>query len=354
MKIGIPLRRARALENSAEPRPVRAPTEVCITIDTEFSIGGAFADPERYRPLGVELVECAIDGRAEGLGFILDALREHGVSATFFVEALQCFYFGDRPMGRIAQRIREAGHDVQLHLHPGWYGFRSRDWRRHPPESDQCAARSLDDLGNMIDFGAATFSRWGLPAPKALRTGGFSCNRTVHQAMLRCGLALGSNICHAAYRSADPEFHLLSGARVIDGVLEIPALTYATPHPAGPRWRALTITAASWAETETLLLQARAADISPVVVLTHPFEFVKRADFRYRELRRNRVNRQRFERLVAFLGRHDGAFSATTFAGSGDAWVAAGNRPEAVLDVPMHLAMVRLGENMLNTQLWQY
>lgn len=350
----MPLHRALALEYSAEPGPVQAPTEVCITIDTEFSIGGAFADPERYRPLGAESVECAIEGRAEGLGFILDTLREHGVSATFFVEALQCFYFGDRPMGRIAQRIVEAGHDVQLHLHPGWYGFRNRDWRRHPPESDQCTARLLDELQKMIDFGAATFSRWGVPAPKALRTGSFSCNRTVHQAMLRCGLALGSNICHAAYRSADPEFHLLSGARVIDGVLEIPALTYVTPHPAGTRWRALAITAASWAETETLLLQAREADISPVVVLTHPSEFVKRADFRYRELRRNQVNRQRFERLVAFLGRRNGPFSPTTFARSGDTWLAAGSRPEAELRVPAHLAMVRLGENMLNTQLWQY
>ncbi len=350
----MPLRRALALENSADPRSVRAPTEVCITIDTEFSIGGAFADPKRYRPLSNELVECAIDGRAEGLGFILDTLREHGVSATFFVEALQCFYFGDRPMGRIAQRIVEAGHDVQLHLHPGWYGFRRRDWRTRPPESDQCTARSLDELQEMIGFGAAMFSRWGLPAPKALRTGSFYCNRTVHQAMLRSGLTLGSNICHAVCRSADPEFHVLSGTRVIDGVLEIPALTYATPHPAGPRWRALAITATSWAETQTLLLQARQADISPIAVLTHPFEFVKRADFRFRELRRNQVNRQRFEQLVEFLGRQNGAFSPTTFTRSGDAWLAAGSRPGAALRVPTHLAMARLGENMLNTQLWQY
>jgi hypothetical protein len=70
----MPFGRALAFEDSAEPRPVRAPTEVCITIDTEFSIGGAFADPERYRPIGPELVECAIDGRAEELGFIVDTV----------------------------------------------------------------------------------------------------------------------------------------------------------------------------------------------------------------------------------------------------------------------------------------
>lgn len=77
------------------------PTEICITIDTEFSIGGAFADPARYRPLSNELVDCTIDGRSEGLDFLLHILRDFRAHATFFVEVLQCFYFGERPMGRI-------------------------------------------------------------------------------------------------------------------------------------------------------------------------------------------------------------------------------------------------------------
>ena len=47
-------------------------TEVCITIDTEFSIGGAFADPVRRRPIGEENVTCPADGHENGLGFLLD------------------------------------------------------------------------------------------------------------------------------------------------------------------------------------------------------------------------------------------------------------------------------------------
>jgi peptidoglycan/xylan/chitin deacetylase (PgdA/CDA1 family) len=331
------------------------PTEVCITVDTEFSIGGAFADPERYRPLSRELVDCAVDGRAEGLGFLLSALREHRIRATFFVEVLQCFYFGERPMGRIAERIAEEGHDLQLHLHPCWLGFRHENWRYAAVESDDCAARSLGQLRRMIEFGLAQFTRWQLAPPTALRTGSFSFAPAVHQAMAECGIKLGSNIALALYRPAEPEFHLASGSRMFDGVLEIPALTYAAVHvPLGSPLRTLAITSTSWRELEALLWLAREAAISPVVVLTHPFEFVKHRDFRFRELRRDHVNQQRLERLLEFLARHNDEFSATTFGRSGGAWFAAGGKPGRLLQAPWRLSLPRLAENAANTLLWRY
>jgi hypothetical protein len=332
-----------------------APTEVCITVDTEFSIGGAFADPERYRPLSRELVDCAVGGRAEGLDFLLRALREHRIPATFFVEVLQCFYFGERPMGRIAERIAEEGHDLQLHLHPCWLGFRREHWRYAAVESDACAARSPDQLRRMIAFGVAQFSRWRLSPPHALRTGSFSFARAVHQAMVECGITLGSNIALGLYRPAEPAFHLASGSRMFDGVLEIPAFTYSAVHlPLRSRLRTMAITSTSWPELEALLWLAREAAISPVLVLTHPFEFVKRRDFRFRELRRDRVNQQRLQRLLDFLNRHDGEFSATTFGRSGPAWFAAGDKAGPLLQAPARLSFARLAENAVNTLAWQY
>ena len=35
-------------------------TQVCITIDTEFGIGGAFADPDACRPIGERNVTCEV------------------------------------------------------------------------------------------------------------------------------------------------------------------------------------------------------------------------------------------------------------------------------------------------------
>lgn len=345
-------------ERSTPPRAGRAglpPTEVCITVDTEFSIGGAFADPERYRPLSSELVHCMVHGRSEGLGFLLQRLHEFRIPATFFVEVLQSFYFGDRPMGRIAERIADEGHDLQLHLHPGWLRFRSENWRCSASESDSCAARSRAELRMMIEFGIAQFSRWKLAPPTAVRAGSFSCGHVVDQAMAECGIVLGSNIGLGVHQAAEPEYRLASGSRMFDGILEVPALTYSALHlPVGSRCRMMAITATSWREMEALLWSARKAEISPVVVLTHPFEFVKRRDFRFSELRRDRVNQQRLTRLLEFLSRHDAEFSATTFGASGDAWVAAGESPGPLLQAPGLLTLRRIAENAANTLVWQY
>src|SRR3989344_4745975 len=178
-------------------------TQVCITIDTEFNIAGAFSDPARFQPVGAQNVTCDINGRSQGLGFLLETFREHGLAATFFVETLNSIYFGDAPMRAITQRITQAGHDIQLHLHPCWTYFRDPDWRHrllsHPPD-DSMAGRSLEEVVGLIELGLQTFERWGLARPTALRTGGLSVDHTVYAAMAKTGLPIASNIGLAIYR----------------------------------------------------------------------------------------------------------------------------------------------------------
>ncbi|NJO38754.1 MAG: hypothetical protein HC871_15560 [Rhizobiales bacterium] len=102
----------------------KKPTEVVITIDTEFSVAGAFDDPTgQTRPVGEPNVTGLVDGKEQGLGFMLETFARHGAVATFFVETLHVRHFGLEPMGALARRIHAAGHDVQLHLHPLWLAF---------------------------------------------------------------------------------------------------------------------------------------------------------------------------------------------------------------------------------------
>ena len=160
--------------------------KVFLTIDTEFSIGGAFQAPLSVQPIGAQNVLCTVAGKSEGLGFMLDTFAACGLRATFFVEALQCAYFGDAPMGEIAQRIAAAGHDLQLHLHPVWTYFDHPQWQQQlalVQPADNMHGRSVEQLASWMQRGIDTFARWGLPAPVALRTGNLMVDRNVYRAM---------------------------------------------------------------------------------------------------------------------------------------------------------------------------
>ena len=74
-------------------------TRVIITVDTEPSIAGAFADPAGKAPLLHEPVWGEVDGESQALGFMIRTLGRHGLAATFFVETAHTAYFPDHLMG---------------------------------------------------------------------------------------------------------------------------------------------------------------------------------------------------------------------------------------------------------------
>ncbi|MDR3395482.1 MAG: hypothetical protein P4L70_10825 [Parasulfuritortus sp.] len=327
-------------------------TEVCITIDVEFSIAGAFDSPNRFAPLSEEVVNCVVDGREQGLGFIMDSLGQHGFSGTFFTEALQTAYFGDAPMARIVERMASAGHDVQLHLHPCWLYFRNSAWQQPGFEpNDACSRRTDAELDEMIGLGFEAFSKWGLPPPVALRTGGFCTNLAVYQAMARAGLDLASNIGLAVFEPSEPALQVWGGQHLVDGVLEVPVLSYRTPGfgPLMPsQWRLLTITSTSNSEMESLLLAARRSGVQSVVLLTHPFEFINQRGFRYDNLRKNGVNQKRLLHLLEFLEANSDDFVVTTFDKRRRDWLEAGTVTTPILHTPLRHALLRTAQNVLN------
>ena len=320
-------------------------TQVCITIDTEFSIGGAFADPGARRPIGEPNVLCEVGGREQGLGFLLETFRRHGTRATFFVEAMQAVHFGDAPMGRMVERILGAGQDVQLHLHPCWTAFAHRDWparTRAAPPDDNCDGRSPAELERLIAAGLDALARMGAPRPVAMRTGNLRADRNVYRAMAASGLPVASNIGLALFRPEERELRLRGGRRRIETVLEVPILTY------GPGERLFTTTACSAGETEALLRQARRREVPTVVLLTHPFEFIKGDRLDPARQRRNRINQTRMERLCAFLEEHDGDFESASFGGAAGGWLAAPDVDEPRLAAPLPRVLARMVENKAN------
>ncbi len=326
-------------------------TKVFLTIDTEFSIGGAFQAPQTVQPIGAQNVLCAVGGRSEGLGHLLDTFAAHGLRATFFVEALQTAYFGDAPMGALVQRIASAGHDVQLHLHPVWTYFDHPQWQQQLTQvqpNDDLHGRSVEQLAQWMQRGIDTFGRWGVAPPVALRTGNLMVDRNVYRAMACVGLKVASNIARAVFEPTEPQLRFNAGMHLIEGVIELPVLTYADLRlGARTHRKVLTITGSSLGETRCLLDRAHAGGAPSVVLLTHCHEFVK-GDMRS-SLLPDRVNQRRLDAICRYLHDNTDRFEVTTMdrmASPPAADVQASSDP--LYGVPAPLAVMRLVQNKLN------
>lgn len=334
-------------------------TEVCITVDTEFSIGGTFANPAVHRPVGALRVSGEVNGKEEGLGFLLSCLVEHEMSATFFVEALNSCYFGDAPMGAIARRILAAGQDVQLHLHPCWTIFRNPLWPVELPRgegNDSWFERTPEEIHELISLGLQTFERWGVPRPIALRTGNLQASSTIYQIMSDLHIPLASNIGIGRHNyPRDPALHLTGGRHWLKGVLELPVLTYADLRfGSWSRRRLLTLAAVSTAEIEHLLWEARCQQISPIVILVHPFDLVKTRDVQHVHVRRNRVNQNRLRHLCRFLRQHENDFISVSFRQGYRRWLCDWGTSSPQLVAQFSAVLRRVVENTLNDLIWSY
>jgi hypothetical protein len=287
-------------------------TRVILTVDTEPSIAGAMEDPTRFPPLLEEPVWGEVNGRSEALGFITETLTRYDLQATFFVETVHTRHFGPQPMQRCTDHLLAAGQDVQLHIHPVWKNFSSpAPGRRY---NDDSSALDEEELTALIREGCDQIQAWTGMRPVAMRTGNFSATPIVYQAMAKAQLRLASNICIACADYEETALRQAGGIQMISGVHELPASCFIDPGPAGKgRYRAAQITACSASELIAILNQCSAQSVDTLVLVTHPFEFIKKADFRYRSLRPNRVVQRRLGTLCRFLSDHQDQFQVSTF-----------------------------------------
>ena len=294
-------------------QPQGKKTKVVLTVDTEPSVAGAFDDPSRPAPLLHEPVWGSVNGRSEALGFLIRTLSQHDLTATFFVETVHTTYFSDAPMGQYVEKLLDAGQDVQLHLHPCWRSFVQGEFRPENKVTDHCSAIDRETLAALIAKGAAQLRAWTGQETTGMRTGNFSTSLSVFEAMADAGLSNASNICLAAQAPPEPELALPCGVHVVAGIKELPATCFKDVGPVGRgRLRPMQITALSAAEQIALLRGIHGSGGEVAVIVTHPFEFLKSDNYRYENMRPNRMVQKRFEDLCAFLAAHKDAFEVVS------------------------------------------
>jgi len=325
-------------------------TNVVLTVDTEPSIAGAFVDPTANAPLIHEPIAGEVAGRSEGLGFLVETLVRHGLKATFFVETAHTAYFSPDLMGRYVEQLQRAGQDVQLHLHPSWLSFANGQPASTGKVTDHCSELERSRLAEIIACGCEQIRAWTGRRPTGMRTGNFSTALGVFEAMRDAGLANASNICLAVHRPPEEELWLAGGSHRFAGIRELPVTCFVDSGPVGRgRLRPMQVTAVSAAEQVALLQQAHDDQRGVVVIVTHPFEYLKKRDFRYRGLKANRLVQRRLESLCGFLATNSDRFAVVTLEEA-----ARRTEPESVPPLRGHAlrAALRAAANVVNDRLW--
>ena len=172
-------------------------------------------------------------------------------------------------------------------------------------------------------------------------------DRNVYRAMAQVGLKVASNIARAVFEPVDPQLRWNAGIHVIEGVIELPVLTYSDLRfGARVHRKALTITGSSARETRCLLDRAHAGASPSVVLLTHCHEFVK-GDMRG-ALAADRVNQRRLDAVCRYLRDHEDRFEVATMNQIAALQPPTTPSADPLLSVPVPLTMMRLVQNKLN------
>lgn len=295
-----------------------------------------------------------MNGKEESLGFLLDTFDRYNITASFFVECANYFYFGDEPMQSVVSRLQAARQDIQLHVHPVWLNFCKDPQLGTFPRQDDCSGQDFDELKRVFSACIDIFRRWVGHTPLAIRTGSLRADENVYRVMQDLGILMSSNVALGVYQPKEPQLCHSSGRHLVHGVMEIPVFSYMDGISAGSgNKKSLQITSCSWPEMRYLLWKARKSGVENIVILTHPFEYIKKSDFQYSKLTRNRVNQKRLQNLCEFVQQHSQDFVAADFTSQYHSWKASELNQDTIA-IPSIYAVGRKLHNRLNDVLWRY
>lgn len=238
----------------------------------------------------------------------LRILNKYGLKGVFFVEPLFAARFGTEHLEVIVHLILEAGHEIQLHLHPEWTD------EVKIPIIKNCAVKrqhlsyyTLDEQCALIAYGKEMLEAAGSGKVNAFRSGSFAANRDTFEALRRNAILLDTslNSCHLISAPDLRGEHSFREPFVVQGVTTYPVTVmkdgFGLDRPAQ-------IGACGFNEMREALLSAHTIGTGDFVVVSHNFEMLKpdssKPDW---------IVVKRFEHICAFLAQHPTQFCVRGF-----------------------------------------
>lgn len=280
-------------------------TGVFITIDTELSL------PRHRQGLSPEgnLLESIFGACSDGsfgISHQIARLEAHGLKGVFFVDPMPARVFGLDILKRMLAPILEAGHEVQLHIHPEWVPYMTVDpvgGRR----GNMIRDFSYEDQLVLLDLARELLVAAGAPEPVAFRAGDYGADDNTLRALARLGIPYDTSFdpgfvgdsCRISLpvTTIEPTLH--------QGVLEFP-VSCIFDRPGGLRHAQLC--ALSAREMQAALRHAAASGQRYFTLVSHSFELLSR-----NRQRANRTVVDRFEALCAFLAEPGNGLRTMTY-----------------------------------------
>ena len=336
---------------------------VYFTVDTESSIGGALVRADR-EPVGASKhVFCRIGGEEFGVPLLIRVMKGFGFCGTFFVETLATRCLGEAETAAVFECLLQAKQDVQLHIHPAFW-FLSEVQKARALGAEYRLPAGPDRIGHfdkelqmqLLGEAIRYFEKFAGYKPLAFRAGCFAGSRSMMQCLKYLGVRVDSsfNPCYhpdLSFPDVDLEPNRV---QILEGVLEIPITVARTRLPEGyGGFRFADCTSISFSELRTMLDVAAAAGQEHFVIVFHSFSAVKARDYRFMEMRPNRIVIRRLERLFAYLAQNTARFRVETMgnlaaAGSLDSL----GRALTVPRLPLMQSVCRKAIQFVNNAYW--
>jgi hypothetical protein len=273
---------------------------VHFTIDTETSMGGAWADPA-CAPLPLDRpVFGKLASRFYGIPLIMDILEEHGFRGTFFTEVFCSYSVGRDEVAKACRSILERGHDCQLHLHPIYRFYRDRQAGKPAREIDFMFQLSRDEQHEFIGEGVELFCELTGKPPRAFRAGCYAGSEAITDVLTEHGIAIDSSY-NLAYLGQTCGFGRqgLNAPTLIGSVYEFPVTVFRVAGATGHK--PLEISAVSVKEVLATLAALRRAGCRNAVLVLHSFSLLKNLGRRFERCTPDQIVTQRVRRLCAAL-----------------------------------------------------
>ncbi|MCP3730091.1 polysaccharide deacetylase family protein [Sphingomonas sp. MG17] len=307
------------------------PTRVFLTVDTELMW--------RHHAAGLDIDAVAgrsLEPAGVGVGYQLKLLAEHGLKATFFVDPMPAVAYGLEPIRRVVGAIREAGQEVQLHLHPNWAAASDED--RTAAASFELIDFTFTEQRELIRAASDLLVAAGAQRPIAFRSGSYSASDDTLAALAELGIRYDSS--HNGSEHPWPSAINLPERQIAPvehrGVIEVPVTLIEDKRG---HLRHFQICALSTTEMRDALDHAVRCGHAATTIVSHGFELANRAG-----TRPNAIHVHRFEALCRMLAERRGAMVTSHFAELRDL-------PLGRDDQPLGPSLIRTGMRQAQ-QLW--